>query len=90
VVAAAEAAEVGAVGGPAVSVGDDVVGIGPADALSAGESVRGAVPGLLPVRFPGPLTEPDVRLSSHPALHRFCRQAGMAALTQGLGILFPR
>jgi hypothetical protein len=39
------------------------------------ESARGAVPVLLPVRFPVPLAEPGVRLSTHRALHGFCRQA---------------
>ena len=34
-----------------------------------GGSDRGAVPASLPVRFPGPPSAPDVRLSSHPALH---------------------
>jgi hypothetical protein len=33
------------------------------------ESARGAVSALLPVRFRGPLSEPGVRLSTHPALH---------------------
>jgi hypothetical protein len=33
------------------------------------ESAWGAVPALLPVCFPGPLAEPGVRLSTHPALH---------------------
>ena len=37
------------------------------------ESARGAVLALLPVRFPGPLAEPGVRLSTHRALHGFCR-----------------
>jgi hypothetical protein len=32
-------------------------------------SGRGAVPGLLPARFPDPPSAPDMRLSSHPALH---------------------
>ena len=34
------------------------------------KSGRGAVPALPPVRFPGPLPEPDVRLAPHPALHK--------------------
>ncbi len=33
------------------------------------ESDRGAVSALPPIRFPGPLPEPDVRLPPHPALH---------------------
>lgn len=36
------------------------------------------MPGLLPVRFSGPLAEPAVRLSAQRALHGFCRQAGFA------------
>ena len=46
------------------------------------------MPGLLPVRFPGPLAEPAVRVSAQRALHGSCRQAGAAA--QGLGIVLPR
>jgi hypothetical protein len=43
---------------------------------------------LLPVRFPGPLAEPAVRLSTQRALHGACRQVD--CVTQGLGILLPR
>ena len=42
-----------------------------ADALV--ESARSAVPVLPPVRFCGPLAEPGVRLSTHRALHGWCR-----------------
>jgi hypothetical protein len=35
------------------------------------ESGQGAVPGLLPSRFPGPPSAPDKRVSTHPALHGF-------------------
>jgi hypothetical protein len=52
------------------------------------EWARGAVPGLLPARLPGPLAEPAVRLSTQRALHGYCRQAGPAA--QRPGILLPR
>jgi hypothetical protein len=39
-------------------------------ALSVGVgSDRGAVPVFRQVRFPSPSPEPDVRLSTHPALH---------------------
>src|SRR5690625_603299 len=45
-----------------------------------GESAWGAVPGSLRVRFPRPLTEPDMRLSPHPALHESLRaRAGVLA-----------
>jgi len=37
------------------------------------ESARGAVSGLLPIRFPRPLAEPGVRVSTHRALHGICR-----------------
>lgn len=37
------------------------------------ESAWGAVPGLLSVRFPRPLAEPAVRLSTQRALHGVCR-----------------
>jgi hypothetical protein len=53
------------------------------------ESARGAVPVLPPVRFPGPLAEPAVRISAQRALHGFCRQAGWGSF-QGLGIVLPR
>ena len=46
------------------------------DALD--ESARGAVSALLPTCFPGPLAEPGVRLSTHPALHDRCRQVWFA------------
>jgi len=42
------------------------------------ESARGAVSALLPTCFPGPLAEPGVRLSTHPALHDRCRQVWFA------------
>jgi len=54
------------------------------------ESAWGAVPALLLVRFPRPLAEPGVRLSSHRALHGFCRGMVQTAGTQGLGICWPR
>ncbi|MBP2707461.1 hypothetical protein JOL79_27125 [Microbispora sp. RL4-1S] len=53
------------------------------------ESARGAVSGLLSIRFPGPLAEPAVPISRQRALHGLCRQAGFAG-GQGLGILVPR
>ena len=43
---ATQAAEVGSVGGSAVGVGDDVVGVGPTDALSAGREPAGPVAGV--------------------------------------------
>jgi hypothetical protein len=51
-----------------------------------GESAWGAVSALLPVRFPRPLTEPAVRLSTQRALHGRCRQAWRGAGVQGVGI----
>ena len=38
------------------------------------------------VRFPMPLSEPDVRLSPHPALHGSCCQAVFIEDGQGEGI----
>ena len=58
------------------------------------ESDRGAVPALPPVRFPGPLPEPDVRLPTHPALHE--PQGHPSAVfvlvrsVHGVGIFVPR
>ena len=40
----------------------------PFEAVVVG-SDQGAVSAFQPVRFPGPPSEPDVRLSPHPALH---------------------
>ena len=67
----------------------DVVEVGGSGVSGAVESAWGAVPGLLPVRFPRPLAEPAVRLSPQRALHGCCRRAGYVAVAQGLGILFP-
>jgi hypothetical protein len=53
------------------------------------ESAWGAVPVLPSVRFPRPLSEPAVRVSTQRALHGICRQAGFATV-QGLGIVLPR
>lgn len=44
------------------------------------ESARGAVSALLPVRFPVPLAEPAVRVSTQRALHGRCRQAWLRRL----------
>ncbi|WP_169064644.1 hypothetical protein [Geodermatophilus dictyosporus] len=46
VVAAAQAAQVGAVGGAAAGVRDDVVGVGPSDPLAAAGEAAGAVAGV--------------------------------------------
>jgi hypothetical protein len=54
-----------------------------------GESAWGAVSGLLLVRFPGPLAEPAVRVSTQRALHGVYRGLVQIAEAQGLGIL-PR
>jgi len=57
----------------AVAVGEDPDNVGAAADLAVEPllvgSTRGAVPALLPVRFPGPPAEPDVRVPTHPALH---------------------
>lgn len=50
-----------------------------------GESAWGAVPGLPAVRFPMPLSEPGVRLSSHRALHKGCCRAGCRSGCEGVG-----
>jgi hypothetical protein len=52
------------------------------------ESAWGAVLGLLPARFPRPLAEPAVRLSTQRALHGICRQAGLGR-AQGVRIVLP-
>jgi hypothetical protein len=52
-----------------------------------GESARDAVTTLPPSRFPGPLAEPAVRLSTQRALHGCCRSRVQA---QGTGIAAPR
>jgi hypothetical protein len=53
------------------------------------ESAWGAVPMLPSVRFPRPLAEPAVRISTQRALHGVCRQAWLARF-QGVGIVLPR
>ncbi len=54
------------------------------------ESAWGAVPALLLARFPRPLAEPAVRVSTQRALHGSCRGLVQAAGAHGLGILLPR
>ena len=51
-------------------------------------SAWGAVSGLLPVRFPRPPAEPDVRLSPHPALHErgLVQLVVTAGRSQGVGM----
>jgi hypothetical protein len=56
-------------------------------------SAWGAVPGLLPVRFPRPPAEPDVRLSPHPALRVLVPMVGSQAAVlgvHGVGMPAPR
>jgi hypothetical protein len=48
------------------------------------ESAWGAVPGLLPVRFPRPLAEPGVPVSGHRALRGCCRQGYSSAQGEGI------
>ena len=75
-----------------VAAGEDADDVGAAADLAVEpflvESAWGAVPGLLPARFPRPLAEPDVRVPAHPALH-VSMSAGQAADGQGAGML-PR
>lgn len=54
-----------------------------------GESAWGAVAGFPRLRFPRPLSEPDVRLSPHPALHRIHAAGSMISVDQADGILVP-
>ena len=51
-------------------------------------SAWGAVSGLLPIRFPRPPAEPDVRLSPHPALHErgLVQLVVTAGRSQGVGM----
>ena len=53
------------------------------------KSVRGAVPVFRPVRFPGPLPEPAVRLSPQRALRK--SQVGLTNLLvrRGLDLQYP-
>ena len=55
-------------------------------------SDRGAVPRFPPVRLLGPPSEPDVRVSAHPALHESMPlQAAMRVSSiQGVGMRLPR
>jgi hypothetical protein len=50
------------------------------------ESAWGAVPELLPVRFPRPLAEPAVPVSRQRALHGVC-PSGVVELDPGVGDL---
>jgi hypothetical protein len=52
-----------------------------------GESAWGAVVGFPRLRFPRPLSEPDVRLSPHPALHRTHAAGSMFSVGQADGIV---
>ena len=54
-----------------------------------GESAWGAVAGFPRLRFPRPLSEPDVRLSPHPALHRTHAAGSMFSVGQADGIVAP-
>ena len=55
-----------------------------------GESAWGAVAGSRRLRFPRPLSEPDMRLSPHPALHEIDAGGSMITAGQGDGISVPR
>jgi hypothetical protein len=58
------------------------------------ESSRGAVSVFQPTRFPDPLPEPDMRLPTHPALHRpRCQSLVLVVVVRsvhGFGIFVPR
>jgi len=54
-----------------------------------GESAWGAVAGFPRLRFPRPLSESDVRLSPHPALHRTHAAGSMFSVGQADGIVVP-
>jgi hypothetical protein len=58
------------------------------------ESSRGAVPASRLARFPDPLPEPDVRLPTHPALHKpRCHSIVLVVTVRwvhGFGIFVPR
>jgi hypothetical protein len=75
VVVAAEQNRVVQAGRSAVGPVDDVV-----------ESARGAVAALLPLRFPGPLSEPGVRLSPHRALHEVMPAGRWFVGAMGVGL----
>jgi hypothetical protein len=58
-------------------------------------SGRGAVLAFPPARFLGPPSEPDVRVSTHPALHEpmpsnHAVAPVVVAVCQGVGMLVPR
>jgi hypothetical protein len=55
-----------------------------------GESAWGAVAEFPRLRFPRPLSEPDVRLSPHPALHGIHAVGSVIVVGQGDGIFVPR
>lgn len=59
----------------------------PVQETQQGESAWGAVTTLPPFRFPRPLAEPAVRLSTQRALHG---HAAAVASVQGFGIAAPR
>jgi hypothetical protein len=54
-----------------------------------GESAWGAVAGFPRLRFPRPLSDPDVRISPHPALHRTHAAGSMFSVGQADGIVVP-
>ena len=54
------------------------------------ESAWGAVAGFLRFRFPRPLTEPDVRLSPHPALHGVYAAGSTFCVAHGVEMFDPR
>ena len=55
-------------------------------------SDRGAVTAFRLIRFPGPPSEPDVRVSTHPALHVTVPlvYAAVSFVAHGVGMVAPR
>lgn len=72
--------------------GDTTLSTLGADRRSRIGSDQGAVPVFRLVRFPGPPTEPDVRLATHPALHQVIPlgYATDTVVSHGVGMLLPR
>src|SRR6266511_4866341 len=58
---------------------------------SLGGSAQGAVVAFRPLRFPGPPSEPDVRVAAHPALRGHAGiHAAVSLVCHGVAIRSPR